>query len=133
MRERPTQAAIPLRNDLLISSRNYDEKLTAEEKNITNTNINTNGEKKPTTPNANANSNANVAPNQPQSALPDPNTLVSFNPIITLEWTQPDLLYLQTGFVREMQEQSESVRSYLRWHRLILSSQVANLNLNNPK
>jgi hypothetical protein len=130
--ERTTQAAIPLRNDLLISSRAYDSKLTAEEKNIANTansNGNTGGEKKPPTPNA----NANPANNQPQSALPDPNTLVSFNPIITLEWTQPDLLYLQTGFVREMQEQTESVKSYLRWHRLILSSQVANINQTNPK
>ncbi len=129
--ERPTQAAIPLRNDLLISSRTYDAKLTDEEKNIANTangNSNANGEKKPSAPNANTNTNANLADNQPQSALPDPNTLVSFNPIITLEWTQPDLLYLQTGFVREMQEQTESVKSYLRWHRLILSSQVANIN-----
>lgn len=128
--DRPTQAAIPLRNDLLLSSRSYDAKLTAEEKNAINAVVNGNADSSSSKPNGNANSN--TASNQPQSTLPDPNMLVSFNPIITLEWTQPDILYLQTGYVREMQEQTESVRSYLRWHRLILSSQVANINQTNP-
>lgn len=130
--ERPTQAAIPLRNDLLLSSRTYDAKLTAEEKNAVNAAINGNANGEAKKPNANANANANVAADQPQSTLPDPNMLVSFNPIITLEWTQSDILYLQTGYVKEMQVQTESVRSYLRWHRLILSSQVANINPTNP-
>ncbi len=127
---RPTQAAIPLRNDLLLASRKYDEKLKTEESSNTNTeNSNT---ETPKENNANSqNANANLPVNQPESALPNPNTLVSFNPIINLDWLQADLLYLQTGFVRDMQIEAESVRSYLRWHRLILSSQVKTINKTN--
>src|SRR6185369_16907284 len=68
----PTQAAIPLRNQLLISSQAYDrdqqQKLQA----------------------SNANTDANVAANteqptdQPISTLPDEKTLVSYNPIVEI-------------------------------------------------
>ncbi len=108
----PTQAAIPLRNHLLLSSQIFDRdqqlKLQA----------------------TNANADANIATNtaananQPQTTLPDASTLVSFNPIVDLEWTAEDILYFQTAFVRRMKIEADSVTSFARWHRLILSPQA---------
>lgn len=102
----PTQAAIPLRNQLLISSKTYDENLQKQEQGAENTNA--------------APANAN----QQTATLPDESSLVSFNPIISLEWTEDSLLYLQTGYIKEMKNETDSARSYLRWHRLIFSPQI---------
>ena len=102
----PTQAAIPLRNQLLISSKAFDENLQRQEQ---------------TAENANAPANAS----QPTTAtLPDENSLVSFNPIISLEWTANEMLYAQTGYIKQMKTETDSARSYLRWHRLIFSPQA---------
>ena len=107
--ETPTQAAIPLRNQLLISSQKYDQELLLKEQNI------------------NAPANEPAPPtNQTVSTLPDENSLVSFNPIINLVWEQDSLLYLQTGFVKQFKN-GEGSRSYLRWHRLVLSPQAVAL------
>lgn len=104
----PTQASIPLRNPLLISSKKYDDDLKAKEGIVE----------------ANANSNANATASADAGTLPDENTLVSFNPIISLEWTEDKMLYLQTGYVKELKDAANSARSYLRWHRLIFSPQA---------
>ena len=106
----PTQAAIPLRNQLLISSQAYDQELQRKE-----------------AANSNPDANTNASANQPLTTLPDENSLVSFNPTTTLEWTAEDLLYFQTGYVKQMKNEADSVRSYLRWHRLILSPQAVSL------
>jgi hypothetical protein len=128
----PTQAAIPLRNPLLMSSKTYDDKLQKEEQETSansdaNTNVNSN-----TSANANTNSNANASPtpNVPQdvNTLPDENSLVSFNPIVQLEWTEDKMLYLQTGYIKELKDAAQSSRSYLRWHRLVLSPQAVKVN-----
>ena len=113
----PTQAAIPLRNQLLISSKTYDEQLQLKEPEGTvNTNTNTK---------ANINTNQAATPiNQPIGSLPDATTLVSFNPIISLQWTEDKLLYLQTGYVKNFKEGTNNVQSYLRWHRLAFSPQA---------
>lgn len=102
----PTQAAIPLRNQLLLSSQAYDQE--EQRKAMAD------------------NSGANTA--QPATVLPDEKTLVSFNPIVELNWTSPDLLYFQTGYVKVLKKEADSVRSYLRWHRLILSPQAITLS-----
>ncbi len=101
----PTQAEIPLRNPLLISSKSYDEikKVEANGGNV-NAVVNTQVEETKT--------------------LPDENMLVSFNPIIELKWTEDKLLYLQTAYVREFEKSTDNVRSYARWHRLLLSPQA---------
>ena len=73
-----------------------------------------------------ANAAANTAPaNTPPAAatLPDPSTLVSFNPIVALNWTADDMLYFQTAYIKRMKNENDSVTSFLRWHRLILSMQ----------
>ncbi len=113
----PTQAAIPLRNNLLLSSQAYDREQAAK-LNVDPANANTNAA------NVNANGNANApATNLPPSALPDPNTLVSFNPIVSLNWLSEEQLYFQTAFVKRMKNDSDSVMSFPRWHRLILTPQ----------
>ena len=118
----PTQAAIPLRNQLLISSKAFEDQLRKEEQGG-NTNVEANAQ-----PNINAdinaNQTANAAPNQPIGTLPDEASLVSFNPIINMEWTQDSMLYLQTGYIKQMINEADSARSYLRWHRLIFSPQA---------
>lgn len=104
----PTQAAIPLRNQLLISSQGYDrqmEQQAAAENTVANEN---------TTAPANA---------PPTSTLPDPTKLVSFNPIVALQWTSDDILYFQTGYVKQFENPAENRASFLRWHRLIFSPQ----------
>ena len=104
----PTQAAIPLRNQLLISSQAYDRdqqrKLQA----------------------SNENTDANAQPAaEPLSTLPDPGLLVSFNPIVEIAWPADDLIYLQTAYLKRMKNEADSVRSFSRWHRLVLTAQVA--------
>lgn len=98
--DQPTQAAVPIRNQLLISSQAYDQKINNEQ---------------------NPSANTNTTPNQP-STLPDEKTLVSFQPIVALEWTADTELYFQTGFVK-IYKTGDGARSSLRWHRLILSPQ----------
>ena len=110
--EAPTQAAIPLRNQLLISSNAFDQDLQRKEQ---GGNVNAP---------ANANQSPTPAANQPEGMLPDENSLVSFNPIINLEWTEDKMLYVQTGYVKLMKNEADSARSYLRWHRLIFSPQA---------
>lgn len=123
--ERPTQAAIPLNNDLLIASKAWEDKKKEEE-----------GPGALATPGANSNSGTDAAPPEtasnsnvqaPTSTLPDASTLVSFNPIVSLEWTQESILYLQTAYVKNYLDPSENVSSFVRWHRLILSPQAVAL------
>ncbi len=118
--ERPTQAAIPLNNDLLLASKAYEDKQKEEGNELesnTNTEENTNAAK----------SNSNVVVEQSKTTLPDAKSLVSFNPIINLEWNQETLLYLQTGWVRNFDDAIENTSSYFRWHRLVLSPQAINV------
>lgn len=108
----PTQAAIPLRNQLLISSQAYDR----------------DQQRRAQSPAANADANIQAnptpEPDQPLSTLPDEKLLVSYNPIVEIAWTADDLLYLQTAYLRRMKVEADSVRSFSRWHRLVLSTQV---------
>ena len=113
----PTQAAAPLRNQLLISSQAYDE----QQKTLLNAaNANT------ADPNANANTAAATpTPAQNLSVLPDEKTLVSYNPIVALAWSQDDVIYLETAYVKRMKNAADNVTSFARWHRVILSAQPA--------
>ena len=131
--ERRTQAAIPLKNQLLLSSKVYDDKLRKEEqsKADANTSENSNSEgeaQKPDSSSDNSNANAKTNVAKTTSTLPDERSLVSYNPIVNLNWSQDSLLYLQTGYVRSfIDNEVENRNSYLRWHRLILSPQAVSL------
>jgi hypothetical protein len=104
----PTQAAIPLRNQLLISSAAYDRDLHQLE----SSNSVPDNTAQPTT-----------APAE-LSTLPDESELVSYNPIVEIAWTADDLLYFKTAYVKRMVRESDNVTSFARWHRLILSAQA---------
>ncbi len=121
----PTQAAIPLLNQLKIAAKTFDDELKRKE--AGNTNVNSNAKT------ANVNSPANLSnsatPND-VNALPDESSLISFNPIVQLEWTEDKMLYLQTGFIKEFTgaNSTYNTRSNLRWHRLLLSPQAVKIN-----
>ena len=108
----PTQAAIPLRNQLLISSQAYDR----------------DQQRQMQAPNTDPNSNTGAASptpaDQPLSTLPDEKLLVSFNPIVEMAWTADDLLYLKTAYIKRMKNEGDNVTSFARWHRLVLTAQA---------
>jgi hypothetical protein len=112
----PTQAAIPLRNQLLISSQAYDEtqKYLLQNANTGNANVDANAANAPA---------STPTPPSGLSVLPDEKTLVSYNPIVALLWPAEDTLYLETAYVKRMKNEADSVTSFARWHRIILTSQ----------
>ncbi len=126
--ENRTQAAIPLRNQLLLAAKAYEDKLRAEEEARAANGNTGNSDGAQDTGNSSANgislANSNVDANAPTTTLPDANTLVSFNPIINLVWEQAGILYLETGYLKNyVGNEAENRSSYLRWHRLLLSPQ----------
>ena len=108
----PTQAAIPLKNQLLISAQAYDRD---QQRKLQASTVNVDANGVSPTP----------EPDQPLTTLPDEKLLVSFNPIVELEWTADDLLYLKTAYLKRMKNEADNVTSFTRWHRLALSPQVA--------
>ncbi len=123
--ERPTQAAIPLNNDLLLASKTWEEQKKKEQGPgaLATPTGNSNTVEKPKEPELPANSNVQ----KPTSTLPSADSLVSFNPIVLLEWPEENMIYLQTAYVKNYQDNAESVTSFSRWHRLILSPQAVTL------
>ena len=108
----PTQAAIPLQNPLLLSSKTHKDNVARQEQ------ANING-----TP-ANVETNTNTNANAVVSTEIDEDAKVWFNPIVDLKWTEPNMLYLQTGYQKLFENPANNVRSYFRWHRLIFSPQA---------
>jgi hypothetical protein len=104
----PTQAAIPLRNQLLISSQAFQQQQSADA--FANVDANTQPAQPPT-------------PNAPLSSLPKEEDLVSYNPIVNIAWTTDDLIYFETAYVKRMQNAAENAHSFARWHRIVLSAQ----------
>jgi hypothetical protein len=106
----PTQAAIPMRNQLLISSAAYDRNLHRLESS-----------------NSLPDNSAQPSPEGPSqlSTLPDESELVSYNAIVEIAWPSDDLLYFETAYVKRMVRESDNVTSFARWHRLVLSAQAA--------
>ena len=100
----PTGARLPLRDTLLNASVAYDATQL----------------KRATT--ATDDGKAGQTPAAPASSAGG--TPISFNPIIRLEWLQPETLLVRTGFVRYYQNSPEPTRGYLRWHILHLSPQA---------
>ena len=96
---KPTQARIPLRDTLIAASITYEEK-------------NAIGKKK-------SDDNKDEAEPARTSQGPPP----SFNPIVRVEWPSPETLYLQSAYVRVYT--NETINTFQRWHRLLLSHQAA--------
>jgi hypothetical protein len=100
-RDKPTQARLPLRDQLLAASVSYEQK--ASRKSET------------------GNENTAASPRPQMTA--GSKTPASFNPITRLEWTSPERLFFQTAFVRLMP--AEAITTFQRWHVLHLSAQAA--------
>jgi len=125
--ERPTQAAIPLNNDLLLASKAWEDKKREAEgpEALEKPSSNSNSSEKAKEPDLPANVNANVK--EPTTALPSADSLVSFNPIVLLEWPEETTIYLQTAYIKNYLDSAESVSRFSRWHRLILSPQAVEI------
>jgi hypothetical protein len=95
---KPTQARIALRDPLVAASIAYAEKHTAAKK-----------------------SSDEQDKGQPIKSSQGPPP--SFNPIVRLEWSDSEALYLQTAFVRVYA--NETINTFQRWHRVLLSAQAA--------
>jgi len=100
----PTQARIELRERLLTASAAFDEKSAP-------------GKSKPA--DSPPKPGATPTPAATAAALP-----VSFNPIVRLEWPSPDKMYIETAYVSV---RSELIKTFSRWHLLILSPQATGL------
>jgi Tol biopolymer transport system component len=103
----PTRASIPLRDSLLKSSADYDEKNLKAKKKSEET-----GGK----------GDARAADNAQQTN----GTPVSFNAIVRLNWLEAKTLFIQTAYIRIYS--SEPVVTFQRWHKLNLSLQAASPN-----
>ncbi|HYG12411.1 MAG TPA: hypothetical protein VD835_20900 [Pyrinomonadaceae bacterium] len=106
----PTGARLPLRDPLLNASAAYD---ATRLKRATATA---------------ADGKAGQPGDTSASAASNSSTPISFNPIVRLEWLQPETLLVRTGFVRYYQNSPEPTRGYLRWHVLHLSPQAVVLS-----
>ena len=113
--ETPTAALIALNDLLLSSSLTYDARLPQKQE-ATNTNANTNSQGK-------AGGDPAAAESSPAATATPPQASLSFNPVVRLEWLQPETLLVQTAFLRVYK--NEPVRNYPRWHVLHLSPQAA--------
>lgn len=92
----PTQARIRLREALIAASRAYEERGATKK----------------------SDQNGNQEPSAATQAVP-----ASFNPIVRLEWTAPEKLFLQTAYVRLLP--NDPINTFQRWHLLALSPQAA--------
>jgi hypothetical protein len=99
----PTHGRLPLADQLIAASVAYEQK-TATRK-------------------ASSNSNSNSSASPTPAASTSSTVPASFNPIIRLEWRQPEALYFQTAYVRLMP--NETINTFQRWHLLNLSAQAA--------
>lgn len=95
----PTQARLPLGDQLIAASVAYEQKITTKKEST------------------NANSPAPASTSAPGAVPP------SFNPIVRLDWRAPETLYIQTAFVRRMP--NETINTFQRWHMLTISAQAA--------
>jgi hypothetical protein len=102
-RNKPTQARLPLGDQLITASVVYEQKTATKKVESDNSK---------TTPSP-----------SPTVASSQPTTPASFNPIVRLEWTSPERLYFQTAYVRLMP--GEAINTFQRWHSLQLSAQAA--------
>jgi hypothetical protein len=98
----PTQARLPLTEQLIAASTAYEQKTGTQT----------------------AQNNQNSAtPASSPVASASPVAPPSFNPIVRLQWRSPETLYFQTAFVRLMP--NETINTFQRWHLLNLSAQAA--------
>jgi len=104
---KPTQARIALRDQLISASVAYDEAAARR------------AAPSPSGSPASTNASPAASPSPSPSSSREP---ASFNPIIRLEWPSPERLYFQTAYVRLRPIEAFT---FPRWHLLNLSAQAA--------
>lgn len=126
---RPTQARIGLRESLLKASVDYEEKNSKKKES---------GEGKGSASRNDGVESPALAPRSvmtlvslqsteaqgqaSQNSLPQ-TPPPSFNPVVRIEWPNPETVYIQTAYVRVYT--NETINTFQRWHRLTLSPQAA--------
>jgi hypothetical protein len=100
---KPTQARLPLGEQLISASVVYEQRTATSKAEGKNSNSKT--------------------PSAATSGTSQSGTPASFNPIVRLEWPSPERIYFQTAYVRLMP--SEAINTFQRWHLLNLSAQAA--------
>lgn len=114
---KPTQARVALRDQLITASVAYDE---AAKKRLPSSSASPSASESPSSASPSASSpSASASPSPSPAASREP---ASFNPIIRLEWPSPERLYFQTAYVRLRPIEAFT---FPRWHLLSLSAQAA--------
>ncbi len=93
----PTQARIKLNETLLTASAAYEEKLPGKKV-------------------------ESSKPEQGQANSPANAFYASFNPIVRIEWTTPEKMFIETAFIRMF---DPPVHTWSRWHLVTFSPQAA--------
>jgi hypothetical protein len=106
--DKPTQARLPLRDQLIAASVVYEQKA---------------GAKKAQQGNKGNSGASPVASTSPAPQSSSQGVPASFNPIVRLEWPSPERLYFQTAYILMLP--SEPLITFPRWHVLQLSAQAA--------
>jgi len=106
--DKPTQARLPMRDQLIAASVVYEQKVAAKKAQQGNRESN----------------NAAAAPSpSPVAQVASQGVPASFNPIVRLEWVAPERLYFQTAYILVLP--NETISTFPRWHLLQLSAQAA--------
>jgi len=111
--EHPTGGGISLEAPLRAASADYDARVFKKAGPASNSQQQPSAQQQQQ-PNA-------QSPAQPAGA----EVLISLNPIVRLEWEEPETLYAQTAFVRFYRNDPVPTFKYTRWHVLHLSPQSA--------
>jgi hypothetical protein len=115
----PTGGGLSLAAPLRAASAEYDARVFKKAEPQANT-AQANTPRAGNTPQADAGSNASGA------------VLISLNPVVRLEWAEPETLYAQTAFVRFYRSEPLPTFKYTRWHALRLTPQAAVLGRYEP-
>jgi hypothetical protein len=118
---KPTQARLSLRDQLLNASFAYEEKNSNKKKEES-------GQHKGAAAGASGQATSgtqaqSTSGTQGQVTSASQGVPASFNPIVRIEWPSPETIYLQTAYVRVYT--NETINTFQRWHRLSLSPQAA--------
>jgi hypothetical protein len=104
--DKPTQARLPLRDQLIAASVAYEQKVGAKKAQQADK------------------GNGGAAATPPPVSQPASQSVpASFNPVVRLEWSSPERLYFQTAYVLVLP--NETITTFPRWHLLQLSAQAA--------
>ena len=113
----PTGASLPLAETLRAASAEYDAKVLKKDSGSADK---TGGDAGKTNGDANK-----TDANKPGATPGGVDVIISYNPVVRLEWLEPETLLAQTAYVRFFENEPVPVVSYKRWHVVRLYPQAA--------